>query len=103
MNDATSLIPNVDNVTDVNYPNSSENTTNLPDLTKDESAPDNEEESKQQSPYCEVCSFSVWTLMGGIFAGVVLTVVTQLFVKAYRAKKNSSYNDPYSFDNFVNP
>merc|ERR1711860_424342 len=48
-------------------------------------------------------TLSIWQFIGGIVLGICATVLVQVCFSVYRSGKRKSYNEPYSFDNFVNP
>ena len=46
--------------------------------------------------------FSFWTFAAGLLMGVCLIYVGQICVTVYKKRRNPSYNEPFSFDDFVN-
>ncbi len=52
-------------------------------------------------------SFSFWTLLAGMLIGAIVASVTMLAYLVYAGRKKqkakANYNEPYSFDVWVNP
>lgn len=53
--------------------------------------------------HCEVPSFDYWAFLGGLCLGISGATVWHLCYQFYRSRKKAAYNEPFSFDSFVNP